>query len=37
MEDVLDLYAESYAPEYPVVGFDERAAATGPAWSAAAL
>ena len=24
MEDVLDLYAESYAPEYPVVGFDER-------------
>ncbi len=24
MEDVLDLYAESYDPEYPVVGFDER-------------
>jgi hypothetical protein len=24
MEDVLDLYAEPYDPEYPVVGFDER-------------
>jgi hypothetical protein len=24
MEDVLDLYAEPYDPEYPAVGFDER-------------
>ena len=24
MEDVLDVYAEPYDPEYPVVGFDER-------------
>ena len=28
MEDVLDLYAEPYDPERPVVGFDERPVAS---------
>ena len=45
MEDVLELYADPYDPERPVVGFDERRlqagrrdtnAAASPAWSTAA-
>jgi hypothetical protein len=30
MQDVLDLYAEPYDPEYPVVGFDEQPLSESP-------